>query len=336
MLRACKDWLARVGTRAILVTAVRRPTTRRHVRLVIRPQTAPAELGRWSLLPSEESLIDGDAVPLYEKAVKALPSKADDDRVRVCLDVPLNLLPVRRVQQALQHYAESLRHAASAARCRQSNWPQWKPEIPVPYREEYRRLVFAIRMQIKLEIVNDRYEEAILAFQTGFGMAKHLGHAPAIVQVMIGTAIGQVVCREIEALVQRKGAPNLLLALACLPQPFVDLESAIENETTIALSYGEVGNDVKAGQDQCRVLVKRLHSNLEALQCVEAIRSYAASHSDQLPQTLADLKELSLPQNPMTGEVFRYTRTAATAVLESPAPAGGKKGGLRYEIVVKN
>jgi hypothetical protein len=336
MLDACRDWLARVMTRAIPVTTARGPAMRRHVKLVLRPQKAPAELGKWSLLPPEESRIDDDAVPLYEKAVKALPSNADHDRIRVCLDVPLNLLPVERVQQALQPYAESLRYAASAAGCRQSNWPQWKPEVPVPYREEYRRLVFANRLRTRLEIANDRYEEAILAFQTGFGMAKHLGHAPAIVQVMIGTAISQVACREIEVLVQRKGAPNLLLALANLPKPFVDLEGAIENEMTIALSCGEVGNDAKAAQDQCRVLVKRLHSNLAALQCVEAIRSYVALRSGQLPQILADITEVTVPKDPATGGAFRYTRNGATAVLESPAPAGDEKGELRYEIAVKN
>lgn len=338
MLGACKDWLARTVTRAILVSTVGRPAIKRHVKLVIRPQKAPAELGRWSLLPPEESLIDGDAVPLYEKAVKTLPSKAHDDHIGIWLAGPPNRLPVQRVQQALQHYDESFRYAGLAARCRRSNWPPWQPEIPVPYREEYRRLVFAIGLRIRLEIANDRCEEAILAFQTAFGMAKHLGHAPTIVQVMIGTAIGQVVCcREIEALVQRRGAPNLQLALASLPRPFVDLESAIEIEMTVALSYGEVGNEVKAAQDQCRALVKKLHINLAALQCVEAIRSYAATHGGQLPQTLAEITEVSVPNDPMSGAAFRYMRTGATAVLDSATPAGADaKSATRYEITVKN
>ncbi len=66
------------------------------------------------------------------------------------------------------------------------------------------------------------------------------------------------------------------------------------------------------------------------------IRLYTASHGGQLPRTLADLTEVSVPKDPVTGEAFRYTRTGATAVLESPAPAGDEKGGLRYEIIVKN
>ena len=73
------------------------------------------------------------------------------------------------------------------------------------------------------------------------------------------------------------------------------------------------------------------------LQSVEAIRSYAASHQRQLPQTLAEIAEVSVPQDPLSGQAFRYSRTGATAVLESPArPGGEKREELRYEIVVKN
>jgi len=41
------------------------------VKLAIRPQKATAEAGKYPLLPPPASLIDGDAVPWYEKAVTA-------------------------------------------------------------------------------------------------------------------------------------------------------------------------------------------------------------------------------------------------------------------------
>src|SRR5574340_545006 len=149
-LGACKGWLARVVTRVALVSTVCGSAMGRDVKLVIRPQKAPAELGKWSLLPPEGSLIDDDAVPLYEKAARALPSKADGDLVAQWLGMPLSRLPVRRVQEVLRHYAESLKYADLAARCQQSNWPQWKPGMPkLPYAEEYRRLVFAIRLRME-------------------------------------------------------------------------------------------------------------------------------------------------------------------------------------------
>ncbi len=95
--------------------------------------------------------------------------------------------------------------------------------------------------------------------------------------------------------------------------------------------------ETKAEYDPLLVLGKRLDRDLAILQSVEAIRSYAASHQGQLPQTLAEITEVSVPKDPMSGATFRYARTGATAVLESPAlPGGEKREELRYEIVVKN
>ena len=63
----------------------------------------------------------------------------------------------------------------------------------------------------------------------------------------------------------------------------------------------------------------------------------AIARIGQLPQTLAEVTEVSLPKDPMNGTAFRYTRTGATAVLESATPAGGgAKDVTRYEITVKN
>jgi hypothetical protein len=57
----------------------------------------------------------------------------------------------------------------------------------------------------------------------------------------------------------------------------------------------------------------------------------------QLPGTLAEITEVSVPAEPITGEAFRYERTGSTAVLESSIPAGGnEKDRIRYEIAVKN
>jgi hypothetical protein len=69
----------------------------------------------------------------------------------------------------------------------------------------------------------------------------------------------------------------------------------------------------------------------------EAIRSYAASHDGQLPQTLAEVTEVPVPKDPMSGAAFRYTRTGAGAVLEPTAPDDSDaKGIIRCEITVKN
>jgi hypothetical protein len=136
--------------------------------------------------------------------------------------------------------------------------------------------------------------------------------------------------------------------LAALPKPFADVEKAIDIEKKampseppgggVARELFESALKLRAqSYNKMRATAKRLDRDLILWQCVEAIRSYAGSHGGQLPQVLADIKEVAIPKDPVTGEAFRYTRTDATAVLESPALADGdEKDALRYEITVKN
>jgi len=110
------------------------------------------------------------------------------------------------------------------------------------------------------------------------------------------------------------------------------------------MTRAQFENELKQGEERLKtlperlgVLAKRFDRDLALLQSLEAIRSYAASHGGQLPQTLAEITEVSVPKDPMSDAAFRYTRTGATAVLESATPAGGgAKDVTRYEITVKN
>lgn len=280
-------------------------------------------------------MIDGDAVPLYEKAAQALPDKASDDQIRKWLDMPIEQLPLDEVEEALSKYTESLKAAARAAKCRQCDWPEYTPGMEVKYLEEYRRIAFALRLWARLEIANEGYEGAILALQTAFGMSRHIGQAPTIIQVLVGTAVGGLACRQVAEFVQGVDAPNLYPALAKLPKPFVQMEKALETERKAAGPQGILEGS-NAALERCRFIATRLDRDLAALQCVEAIRSYAASHGGKLPASLADLTEVSVPGDPTNnGEPFRYAVTGSKAILESFLPPGGsEKEQVRYEISI--
>jgi hypothetical protein len=81
-----------------------------------------------------------------------------------------------------------------------------------------------------------------------------------------------------------------------------------------------------------------LHSaerRLAILQCIEAIRMYAASHDNQLPAALSDLKESPAPIDPITGKEFAYKVTGNQAVLEGPAlPGEDPSHAVRYELTL--
>lgn len=332
MACARSGWIASwVGLCVLSISGFGRAGT-----LVLSPQKALAEPGKWTLLPPESAMIDGDAVPLYEKAAQALPDKAGDEQIRKWAAMPIEQLPLDQVEDALSKYTESLKAAARAAKCRQSNWPEYTPGMEVKYLEEYRRIAFAVRLWARLEIANEGYDGAILALQTAFGMSRHIGQAPTIIQVLVGTSIGGVACRQVAEFVQGVDAPNLYPALASLPRPFVQMEKALETERKAAGPQGVLEGS-NAALDRFRLITTRLDRDLAALQCVEAIRSYAASHGGKLPASLADITEVSVPGDPTNnGEPFRYAATGSTAILESFLPPGGsEKEQVRYEISVK-
>ena len=68
---------------------------------------------------------------------------------------------------------------------------------------------------------------------------------------------------------------------------------------------------------------KRFGNTLNVIQCVEAIRHYAATHNGRLPEKLSDITDLELPKDLFTGESFEYRRTDRGAVVQSTMPQGG-------------
>jgi hypothetical protein len=78
----------------------------------------------------------------------------------------------------------------------------------------------------------------------------------------------------------------------------------------------------------------RLDRQLDALQCIEAIRIYAASHR-RFPDRLEDVKDAPVPLDPLTGRPFEYKAEASRALLSAPiSPAGFRHPsfGLQYEL----
>lgn len=55
-----------------------------------------------------------------------------------------------------------------------------------------------------------------------------------------------------------------------------------------------------------------------ALQTVEALRHYAATHDGKLPDSLDQLTETPAPDDPATGKPFEYQRDGNVAIIEGP------------------
>ena len=79
----------------------------------------------------------------------------------------------------------------------------------------------------------------------------------------------------------------------------------------------------------------KLDRSIAAVQTVEAIRAYAATHDGQPPAKLDDLTDTPPPLDPTTGRTFAYAVDGGRVTLESPAPKGYPAvEGLRVEVTV--
>jgi hypothetical protein len=82
----------------------------------------------------------------------------------------------------------------------------------------------------------------------------------------------------------------------------------------------------------------RLDRRIAALRCVEALRLYAAAHDGKLPPALADVKEVPVPADPMTGKPFEYKLNGDTATISAEPPHSGwpiPQDTLVYELTIR-
>jgi hypothetical protein len=71
-----------------------------------------------------------------------------------------------------------------------------------------------------------------------------------------------------------------------------------------------------------RFAVVRLDRQLDALQCVEAIRLYTTAHQNTFPKNLEELTDWPVPIDVATGKPFIYERNGDSAILSAPVPPG--------------
>lgn len=78
----------------------------------------------------------------------------------------------------------------------------------------------------------------------------------------------------------------------------------------------------------------RMQREIAALQTIEALRMFAASHDGQFPQSLEQLQQCPAPWDPATGTFIDYRLQDGAAVLTLPPPEGQspQQDGKRYEL----
>ena len=79
----------------------------------------------------------------------------------------------------------------------------------------------------------------------------------------------------------------------------------------------------------------RLERRISLLRLVEALRIYAAAHAGKLPESLSQVADVPIPDDPATGRPFEYRRDGASAVIPTP-PDDLKAPIASYRITVRD
>jgi len=305
----------------LLVAAV--PANARTVELTIYPAKIPKPAQKYQLLPKADEQSNGDAAPLYEKAIQSLPSDLQMKEIQQWLKTPLDTLPGKQVQSILQQFEPALVLLEEAAKYKMCYWPYMDDDLLSENLSKHRRLIFILTLKIRFQIAQGLYDDAICTAQAGFTMAKNLEKDFSLLRGLVGIGIAAQISRQLEQFVQRPDSPDLYQALQDLPLPFIDLSKLVESE------YPNI-------RDKVHLLMNRLDRHVAALKCIEALRLYAAAHDGKFPNALADITEVSVTIDPVTRKPFIYQRAGSKALLEAlPMEGATDKDIIRYEISLK-
>ena len=308
------------------ITAQPKKRKARITQLTLHPAKAPEPQDKYSLLPKPEELNNADAVPLYEKALQSLPNNLDMDQIDKWRKIPTDKLPRRQVKSILQQCDSTLQFLEEASMCKKCDWPyveEHELDNLVQKLRKYRILPLLLDLQVSLQIADKQYDEAIKSIQTCIAMSQNFGKSPNLIQGMVGVGFGQFICRQLEQFVQQSDGPNLYWALRELPHPLVDLtEQAMVDSPDM--------------RERAHLFMSRLDRHVAALQCIEALRLYAAIHNGIFPNRLSNITAVPVPDNPVKQKPFIFRRTGTNVFLEAPAPEGSTERDLiRYELKLK-
>ncbi|HUW20395.1 MAG TPA: hypothetical protein VMW16_13945 [Sedimentisphaerales bacterium] len=311
------------------------------VELTLYPARAPEPKDKYRLLPKPEEMSDLDGVPLYEKAVESLPKNAKD--ISRWRGTPPQELPIKQVQAELKRFEPSLKLVEQAARCSKCKWPAVQTGAMPANLDKYRMIAPALALQARLDIAEKKYDRALHTMQTGLGMARHIADGPTLIHGLLGTAVGALVLKQAEQLIQAPDSPNLYWALESLPKPLIDLTKQMQDEiANIESQYRNpvtrmaMKRQLEPAHERVRVLTKKLNRQVAALQCIEALRLHADAHDGKFPNQLSDVTEVSVPVDPLSGRPFVYRRTDSELVLEAVLPETARpEDALEYKLTLK-
>ncbi len=115
------------------------------------------------------------------------------------------------------------------------------------------------------------------------------------------------------------------------PDAIVGIDTAILRANREQLEIIPIAQFLMPAIKTSRVAMARNDRRIAVLRVIEALRIYGASHAGQLPKQLADITEVPIPVDPVTGLPFDYRLEGGKAILTGPTL---RDVPLNYEITM--
>lgn len=204
--------------------------------LSLVPAAEPVPAMSYRLLPRYLEQKTGNAALLYYSAAALCPDGDNEDiqeKISDWRDLPVDQLDRKEVDEALSSFSNCFHLIKLAA---QRSYCQWEMPLEdgfalqLPHLATFRRMIFAMQLQIRLKIADGQTDQALEMLQQGLYMGRSIAEGPTIIQDLVGIAITAVLFKEVEGLMQMPGSPNLYWALTALPDPMIDMHSSLEYE----------------------------------------------------------------------------------------------------------
>ena len=209
------------------------------IRLWLSPAKLATPALRYQLLPDAGMAMSGDAAPLYKQASEVLNKKLLRDQEELLnswTTGPLDRFPKDEVSKFLANYEDFFALLDQAARHDYCDWGLRERVLqtgfftPVPEVQRQRTAARLLALRARLEVVDGRFDKAVVTLRTSLAFARHIGESEAIIYFLVGSAMVGDNLQQLDVFVGAVDAPNLYHALTDLPTPLVSLRKGCEGD----------------------------------------------------------------------------------------------------------
>lgn len=215
-------------------------------RLLLHPTAAPIPALKYRFLPTYFECKPGNAATSYQRAIvwylSSVNSVERDRREERCLDWlegPIENIPLEEARKLVSPTLfEMLEQAVHMDRC------EW--ELPLreenlysmqlPHLSSMRTFLRLQQLQTRCYMAEGKLDEAMYQIRNEFAMARHAAEPPVLICGLVGIAMANVACQDIELAIQQPDCPNLYWSLVQIPRPFIDLQKSFETEAGLLYS----------------------------------------------------------------------------------------------------